>query len=391
MRDFSEDTGETATTPNFAPPAGKAPAKRRHWLIGASFLVTVLLPVALTAAYLYQYAVDQYVSRVGFVVRSEETTPTIDLLGGLTDLSSASSTDRDILREFIHSPSLVQSIDSRLNLRGIYSRHRASDPLFSVAPDVPIEGLVAYWERMINVVYDPGSELIELRVKAFSAAEAQLIAYAIFVDSTNMINALNNAARRDATKTASEELAVSLESLKDARAALFRFRNENQIVDPVNDLQVLMGVINTLQQQLASAFVDLDLQMENSGSTNPRVVQIQRRIEVIEDRIATERAKFGSQSGESGQAYAQIVGEYERLVVELEFAERRHTAAQIAYDTAQARAQQQSRYLAPYMTPTLAESPEYPQRAKTLALVFLLSLITWISGVLIYYAVRDRR
>ena len=74
-----------------------------------------------------------------------------------------------------------------------------------------------------------------------------------------------------------------------------------------------------------------------------------------------------------------------------EFAEQSYTAALSAFDGAQAEAQRQSRYLAAYIKPTLAEEAEYPQRAMLLGLTALFLTLLWSILALIYYSLRDRR
>ena len=56
-------------------------------LIFGSFLLIVVLPTMIWAWYLWERAQDQYVATVGFSVRKEEADPTLDLLGGLTQLT----------------------------------------------------------------------------------------------------------------------------------------------------------------------------------------------------------------------------------------------------------------------------------------------------------------
>ena len=65
------------------------------------------------------------------------------------------------------------------------------------------------------------------------------------------------------------------------------------------------------------------------------------------NRIAAERQKLGFDSGGGvGTAFADLVGEYERLVVDREFAEQSYVSALAAYDSARGDAKRQNRYLA---------------------------------------------
>ena len=245
---------------------------------------------------------------------------------------------------------------------------------------------------MVRVTYDSGTGLMEVRALAFAAPDATAIATAIFEQSTQMINALNDIAREDAIRYAREELETAVERLKVARAAVTAFRNRTQIVDPAVDIQTQAGLMGNLQGQLAEALIEVDVLGETTRANDPRVEQAQRRVRVIEERIAEERGKmgFGSSRG-TGEAYADLVGEYERLAVDREFAEQSYTAALAAYDGALADARRQSRYLAAHVLPTKAEQSQYPRRDVLLALIGLFAFVIWSIAVLVYYSLKDRR
>jgi len=374
-------------------PARAAQTKPRHWLLLLSFLIFVCAPLLLTAGYLWTRAVDQYTSELGFTVRREEAPSAVDILGGLTKLSSNSSSDSDILYEYIQSQELVEKVDATIDLRTRFSRHAAIDPIFSLSRNSSIEDLVEYWHKMVLISYAPGTGLIEVKVKAFTPEEAHEIAQVIFAESSRMINELSAIAREDAMRYAREELDTAVEQLKTARQALTAFRSRTQIVDPSADIQLQMGLLNTLQQQLGSELVDYDLLLTSVREDDPRLQQSQQRINAIRERIRQEREKFGggAASRGDGEDYATLVSEFERLSVDREFAEQKYTGALQNYDAAQAEAQRQSRYLAAYLNPTLAQSPQYPHRALLLGLTALFLLVAWATLVLILYSLRDRR
>jgi capsular polysaccharide transport system permease protein len=325
-------------------------------------------------------------------VQSEEEPASAGLLGGVgAALGGSTSPDSQILYEFIRSQDMVASIDAQLDLRALYSRHADIDPVFGFDPGGTIEDLTRYWQRMVRVSYDGASGLMELRVLAFDPAEAQMIAEAIAEESGRLVNALAAVAREDATAYAREDLDLAVERLKEAREALTAFRIANEIVDPAADIQGQMGLLNTLQAQLAAALIDYDLLVGSAGANDPRLQQAQDRIDVIEARVAEEREKFGVGGGPGGQSYAATVSEFERLSVDREFAETAYLASLQAYDIARTEANRQSKYLAAYIRPTLAETSEFPQKPLILGLVALFAFLGWAVLSLVFYALRDRR
>lgn len=383
--------GQGAKAASIRPPAGSSRLRGRHMIVIMSFVLCVVLPTILSGWYLWALAEDQYASKVGFSVRREEAGSSMDFLKGLTNISGSSSTDTDILFEFIQSQRLVAEMDAEINLRQIWTKPKR-DPVFALTDDSSIEELVKYWNKMITLSYGTGSGLLEVEVRAFEAADAERITQTLFKKSSDMINDLSAIAREDSISYAREELDTALMRLRDARAEVTQFRNSNQIVNPEMDLQSQAGLLARLQQQQAETLIEIDLLADTARADDPRVEQARRKLDVIEKRISAERKKLGFGSGaDDGTAFADLVGEYERLVVNREFAEKAYISALAAYDAALAESRRKSRYLAAYMEPTLAETPEYPHRFALLSMIALFLGLSWAITVLITYSLRDRR
>ena len=383
----------TQTTTTVRPPVTRATAKPRHRLAFVSFLFLVVAPVAALAGYLFTFAQDQYASEAGFSVRKDEGSGSIDMIGGLTQLTGSASTDAEILYDFIRSPDLVAQIDKDHDLFGVYGRSYAQDPLFSLKADATIEEKQDYWQRMVTVEYNEATGLIRLEVRAFSAPEAQTLAAAIIEYSSSMINQLSDAAREDATRYARAELEKAVAGLKVTRTAITKYRSNAQVIDPLADIQGQMGLMNNLEAQLAEALIQLGILNATVTGESIQVTQIEQRIEIIEKYLAEERAKFGigEEGTEARESYAEKVAEYERLVVEREVAEERFRSTTLLFNAAEAEANRKSRYLAAHIEPTLAEGAVYPQNALILATTAFFLILAWALAILVYYSIRDRR
>lgn len=377
------------------PVAKPAKLKKRHRGLMASFVFLVLVPLIAASVYLWVFAEDQYASTTGFTVRQEEGGGSSSLLSGLAAFTGGAggAADTDVLYEYIRSQEIVRIVDERLDIVGIFSKNWKTDPVFSLWPEATIEDKLEYWQRMIRISYDKGSGLIELRVLAFSPEDAQEIAREIVAESQKMINELNAVVREDSMRYAVTDLEDSLAQLKQARQDLVRFRTETQIVDPEADIEGRMGVVNSLQQQLAQALVEHDLVAATGSQENdPRLLQAARLIQVIRERIESERQSF-VQSGvvATGGDYPSLIAEFENLMVEKEFAEERYALSLTAFELARSTAVRQSRYLTAYINPTFAQTAEFPQRITLIALLGLFMLLSWSIMTLVYYSLRDRR
>lgn len=376
--------------PQIRPTANKARLQLRHIMLVVSFVLIVLLPTAISAWYLWARANDQYASYLGFSVRGEAGPTSNELLGGISSLvgmTNSSSSDTDILYKFIQSHDLVGRVDARLNLREIWSK-ATDDPVFSYTGSNSLEDLLDEWNRKVKVYYNDG--IIDLRVLAFDPQDAHDITQAIYDESTILINQLNDVAREDALRYARIDLEEAVGRLKEARQAVTAFRNRYQLVDPNADVQSQVGLLTSLQQQLAEALVQLGMLQANAQPSDPRIEQLELRVKVIRKQIEAERQQFSSETA-TGEALSDVVGQYESLAVDREFAESTYTAALATYDTARAEASRQSLYLAAYVKPTLAQDAEYPKRAKLMMILTGFLLVIWIISVLMFYSLRDRR
>lgn len=379
---------EIAATVADQPEVRPARAERRHLLLALSFLLVVILPFLAVAAYLYARAADQYHSSVAFSIRSEDAGGGASgILGALTSIGSTSASDTDILFEFIRSQRIVEEINRDIDLRAIYNR-APGDVWFALGDDPSIEALHGEWLRMVDVSLGSAG-IVEVTAKAFDPEDARRIAEAVLAHSSALVNRLSEQARGDAIKFATGELELAEANLKDMRQRMNDFRREHRLVDPTADVAGQAGLLNALQAQLAQALVDRDMLSTYAAEGDQRMIQANRRIDAITERIDSERGTLGVE-GVAG-SLPDVLSSYEELRVDLEFANAAYTQALAGLAAARAEAGRQSRYLAPHIQPTLAETSLYPRRAMLSGLALLFLALGWGVAMLVYYNVRDNR
>lgn len=379
--------GEIERTVANQPEVRPARPETRHLVLASSFLALVLLPFLVVATYLYTRAADQFHSEVAFSIRSEDAGAASGILGALTSIGSVSASDTDILFEYIRSQKIVEEIDPELGLRAIYNK-APSDFWFSLGADPTIEALHGQWDRMVEVNLGSAG-IIEVTARAFDPADARRIAEAILAHSGALVNRLSGQARADAIQFASGELAQAEINLRDMRQRMNDFRREHRLVDPAADAAGQAGLLAALQGQLAQALVDRDMLSTYAAEGDQRMIQANRRIDAITERIDQERATLGVEGVEG--SLPDVLSSYEELRVDLEFANTAYTQALAGVAAAKAEAGRQSRYLAPHIQPTLAETSLYPRRAILAGLTLLFLSLGWGVAMLVYYNVRDNR
>lgn len=372
----------------------RARPMRRHYFLVVSFFAMVLLPALIVIGYLYFLASDRYASQAAFSVHKEDSSGAMEMLGGLPALgvTSGMTPDADILYQFIQSQRMVEMVDAKLDLRAILGATYASDPVFSLNPSASLEDLVKYWEQIVSLIYEPDTGIISLETTAFAPDDSQNIARIILEESSTLINRLSKISRDDTINQARAELDIAAARLKETRLEMSKFRDLEQIIDPTADFAGQMGVISALQQSLATAMIRRDLLVGTTTSNDQRMLQAQREIEAIEARIDDERTKVGARTANrDGDVLSRIVGEYEGLLVDREFAETSYLAALATYDGAVAEARRKSRYLAVHIDPTRAETAIYPRRLTLSLVATAFLMMAWALFSLTVYSIRDRR
>ncbi|WP_333834451.1 capsule biosynthesis protein [Rubrimonas sp.] len=379
-----------------APPARP---KARHRLALWSYVVAVALPASAIAAYLYGVAADQYASRTSFSIRGAESVGPVSFLGALSQTVTVGGTDAEIVYEFVRSQQMVEAAAAALPLERLYNLPDR-DVVFRLGEGRPIEDVRDYWNRMTSVSFDGASGIVHFEARAFDSESARFIAQFVLDESTRIVNGMSAQAREDAVAVAREVLGDAEDRLRAARRSIRAFRDAEQELDPTVNAEAALGLMAGLRQQLANAQVELDSYLALVGPRGPRAAALRQRIDSLERRIATERQRLGAGegtglapgvAGDGGRLFSALMGDYEELILELEFAQNAYTSALAAFEQAQVEARRQSRFLAPHIRPTLSVAAEYPQRALIAAAAFLLLSVAWAVLLLIAYNIRDRR
>lgn len=368
--------------------------KARHWAAGLSFLTIVLAPSVATVGYLYTLAADQYASRVAFSIRGNENTGPISFLGALSQTVTVGGTDAEIVYDFVRSQQMVEAAMTALPLQEIYNLPER-DIVFRLGDDRPIEDVIDYWNWMTSVSFDGGSGIVHFEARAFDPESARAIAGFVLDESTRIVNEISAQAREDAVAVARGVLTQAEDRLRDIRRDIRAFRNVEQELDPTENARAALGLMATLSQQRAEAQVALDSYLSLVGPRGPRLPALRQRIESLEQRIAEERQRLGAGLDGEGTAdarlFSDLMGDYEELMVELEFAQNAYVSALSSFEQAQVEARRQTRFLSPHIRPTLSVEAAYPQRALLSLGVFILLTVAWSVLLLIAYNIRDRR
>jgi capsular polysaccharide transport system permease protein len=366
--------------PSQAALATRAP--RRRWL--RWFALVVVLPTLLAGAYYGLVASDVYISQAKFTIRGDRPAASGALELALFGAANGGE-DALIVREYVLSHGMVAELDRQLALRDAYGAARI-DWWQRLPADASGEDLVAYFEDMVDITFEPESSVTSLRVRAFNATDARRIAAAIMAQGETLVNGLSERMTDDLLGFARAELARAESRVATARRALTAYRDRTDALDPSHEAGAILGIVGNLEDRLAQERATLMELRSYLREDNARIAAAKARIGALAAQIAEERARL---TGSAGGRLSRVVEDYEAFQLELEFARSGYTSMLSSLEAARVEAQRQQKYLIPVVTPNLPDEPLEPERLLGVLTVLLGALACYAIGALVVAAIRE--
>lgn len=356
---------------------------RKHVLL----LLLVVVPTCAAALYYGLIASDIYISESRFLVRSpqhqEQSGVLSQLLGGG---GSATRDETYAVHDYIVSRDALQELEQKLSVRRAFSATHAD--LFNRFPgltrDQSFEEFYRYYGEHVGVDYDSASSISVLTVRAFTAQDAYQINNQLLEMSERLVNTLNDRSRHDLIEFADNEVKIASDKAKEASLALLSYRSSKSVFAPDQQAALQLTGVARLQDQLISTEADL-AQISKLSPSNPQIAALESRAESLRHSIATEAAKVTSASGSLSAHSPQ----FERLTLELGFADKQLGVALAELEAARSQAQQKQLYLERVVQPNLPDKAMQPRRARSVFTVFMVGLICWGVARLLIASVRE--
>jgi capsular polysaccharide transport system permease protein len=352
------------------------------------FWAIVGVPTLIAGVYYFAIASDLYLSEAKFIVRSPKQVQASGL-GALlqsTGLSRAAE-DTDAVQDFIMSRDAVRKLEQKHDLRTVLSRPEGD--FVTRFPGIlfwrkDFEALFSHYDHFVTVETDTSTGVTALRVKAYRPEDAYTLAGALLSYSEQLINELNERARRDALDTARHEVDRAEQRIAEIQTELTAYRVKRKMLDPKSASSGVLELIGQMNSALATARTQLG-ELLNNSPNSPQIPLVKTRISALDKLIAEERAKL---SGESDSVVSALT-EYERLNTQRELAEKALASAFTSLEAARLEAQRQQLYLETIAQPNLADYPLYPKRLVSFAMVFATCFLAYGLAWLLVASVRE--
>ena len=357
---------------------------QRHWL----FVAMVATPTVAAVLYYGLVASDVYVSESRFLVRSPQHQTPSGLVGQLLQSSGISHSQDDTyaVRDYILSRDALKELDDKLNLRKSFSSSDVDilDRFPGLGWNRSFEKFYLYYGKHVGVEYDPVSSITVLTARAFTADDAHKINDLLLNISERLVNTLNDQSRRDLIGFADNEVKIASDKAKDASLALLSYRSRQEVFEPDKQAAIQLEGVAKIQQELIATEMEL-AQIKKLSPDNPQIGALNNRAASLRDAISAEAAKVTSSHG----SFSARAPNFERLALDVQFADKQLGVALAELESARAEALQKQLYLERLVQPSLPDKAMEPKRTRSVLIVFVLSLISWAVVSILIASVRE--
>ena len=363
----------------------EAAVRQRSRFVRRLFLTVVVAPTAIASAYFGVLAAPRYVSEARLMVRSIDTPQgtgsfleTILQAVGI----SRSQDDSNAVLEYLATRDAVANLEAALPLRKMYGREEADwvarfpRPFFGDS----FERLYWYYQDRVTTYIDPDTGIITVQAQAFRPDDAQSIARQLLSQAEALVNKMNDRLEADTVRAAAASVADAQKAVLSAQEEIDRFREAELVVDPTENAVAQLGTITQLAAQVDQTLAQIQATLRMSASS-PMAVSLKAQADALSEQVAREEKALAGPHN----AVSSKVSEYDRLTLLRTLAELSLAAARASLDNARTDARRQHVFVEEIASPNLPDYPTEPERVRSIATVFAVTLtaffVLWLASI----------
>lgn len=366
-----------------------AAPKKKKWFAKPLFWLTVILPTAFSTVYFGAVASDIYISESSFVVRSPKNQASLTGFGALLQGSgfSRSQDDSYTVQEYMRSRTALEQLQQELPVKSFYDSQGDILSRFNgFKLNDSQEAFFRYFKDRLSIDLDSVSGIATLRVRAFKPEEGQQINQKLLNLGEELINRLNERARKDTLEYAEQAVENAEKNVNDTAEALSKYRIKNKIFDLPAQSGVQLSLISTLKSELIRVETQL-AQLVSITPDNPQVPALEMRQKSLRKEIEQQSKNLSG----SNNSIATQTAEYQRLVLANELAQQQLTAAMTSLQNTRGEADRQQLYLEVINKPSQPDWALEPHRLYNILATFIIGLMLYGVLSLLIASIREHK
>jgi capsular polysaccharide transport system permease protein len=345
-------------------------------LLSRLIKATLLLGVLVTAYWLL-IASDRYVSEASVIIRKTDslTTPSFDLSMLVAGIPGVNRTDQLLLREYLLSVDMLKKLDAELGLRAHYGDSRRD--WISRLWLTDMEWFHRHYLSRVAIEYDDYALVLRIRAQAYDPAMAKAIADLLTREGERYMNQISHELTQTQVNFLTTQVDLAQQRLLQSSQRLLAFQNNKGLLSPQATAESLNILIARLEEQRAQVQTQLASLPKSLDPDHPNLVMLKQSLAAINRQLAEEKAKLANPTGKTLNITLE---EFQRLQMELTFAQDFYKAALTALEKGRMDATRMLEKVSVLQAPTLPEYPMEPRRIYNSLVTLLFAVI--VAGIL---------
>lgn len=339
------------------------------------FLVTVVIPTAISILYYGLIASDVYISESRFIVRSPEKSSPTGLAALFKTTGFAYAGDEIYAaQDFVQSRDALNALNRNGTFTKAYTRPVIStfDKFGGFLRGSTFEDLYKYYKKKIAIEYESTSSIVTLTVRAYTPQDARLFNEQLLEMAEATVNTLNTRGRQDLIRFAQREVDDAKAKSQSAALALSQYRNAAGVVDPEKQATVQIQMISKLQDELIATRTQL-AETRAVAAQSPQIPVLQARAASLSREIDQQ---LGLVAG-SSRSLSTRAAQYQRVLLENDLAGKQLASAMASLDDARNEANRKQAYIERVVQPNVPDEPLEPRRWRGILATLILGLTAW--------------
>lgn len=352
-------------------------------------LALIALPMALGAIYYTVIASDRYTSESMIAVQSALVNSSG---GGAISLGTGAGLmgwqDTLYVMDYVHSVTLAQDLDKRLNLREHYEQPRA-DLFYRLWPGTSQEWFFKYYRSRVELEFSDVNGLLTIRTQGFDPEMAEKLNRAILDSAERFVNEFSHRIAREQMQFSKGEFDAAAVKWQAAKAKLVEFQTANKILDPIAQSNAASALTAELQATVARLEAELKSKLAFMQPDAPQIVTLKTQIAANRAQLDAEKAR--TTNGQGGDRLGALNTQYQALLLDATIAEDQYKVANAALEAARLEAARKLKSLVIVEAPIKAVTAEYPRRIYNLLTLLALCAIVYSVVRLIVATIQEHQ
>lgn len=345
------------------------------------------IPTLFAILYYGFIASDMYVSEAKVAVRSAKSGLSTNGLTALlaSPVLSSGGQDSLVVMEYANSLDIVDELSSQLDFIDHYS-NKEYDFLSRLKSDATRDDVLQYYKDQVNIQRDIVSDVLTIKVRAFSPEMAQKITSLIIDLNEELVNTLSNRMEKDAVESARSEVDRAVQNLRRAAQDINSFQSANDSISPADESVALFGRLSAIESRISETRATLSETMAFMREDSADVVVLKNRIMALERQLNLEKGRV---TGDSTSDLGSLVESFQPLVLEQEIAQQGYAASLASFEAARIEAQRKKQYLIRFVEPSFPDAASEPRRLIKIITVLVYSFLVYLIFGLLWSALKD--